>query len=67
MDNVQAQNFFEHIEVAVAVQKSVAGEQIEGGNPTINGLTDGEAALPQTAAVFGSRDGLLGSADSKYL
>ena len=67
MDNVQAQNVFEHIEVAVAVQKCVAGEQTEGCNPTINGLTDGEAALPQTAAVFGSRDGLLRSADKLYL
>src|SRR6266404_9903436 len=45
VDYPQPQHLFERIEIAIAVQKLIAGQQTERSDPAVNGLADGISAL----------------------
>jgi hypothetical protein len=66
MDNLQPEHLLEHIEVAVAMQKFVAGEQAESGDPTIDRLANCESALAEGAVILGSCDGQFGPAAGEH-
>jgi hypothetical protein len=59
MDDLQPQHIFEDIEITIAVQKRVAGEQAESGDPAVNRFADGKSPSSQGAIILGSRNGQI--------
>jgi len=67
VDDLQPKHLFECIEITVAMEEFVTGEQAEGSNPAINRLADGETALPQSAVIQGGGDCKIGPSSGEYL
>lgn len=66
MDNLQAQDLFEGIEVSVSVQQLMSGQQTEGGDPAINRLANRDAATAQSAVITGRRKRQVCTAGGEY-
>ncbi len=59
MDDVQAEDILERIEIPIRVEQCVAMTQAEGGDQTIDRLSDRVAVLAQQPIVLRGRDGEL--------